>query len=58
MVQRRKHLTSTPIIDVEIALLRKEDQLSPDLVLRDPYLLDFLNLNDHYVELLQGRYVL
>ncbi len=31
-------------------MLRKEDQLSPDLVLRDPYLLDFLKLNDRYME--------
>jgi hypothetical protein len=31
-------------------MLRKEDQLSPDLVFRDPYILEFLNLNDHYIE--------
>jgi hypothetical protein len=30
--------------------LRDEDRLSPDLVFRDPYLLDFLGLKDTYVE--------
>lgn len=30
--------------------LRKEDQLTPDLVFRDPYVLEFLNLNDRYLE--------
>jgi predicted nuclease of restriction endonuclease-like (RecB) superfamily len=52
MLFERTALSKKPesLIDAEIALLRKEDQLSPDLVLRDPYLLDFLNLNDRYVE--------
>ena len=30
--------------------LHKEDQLSTDLVFRDPYVLEFLNLNDRYME--------
>jgi len=34
----------------EIAQLRDEDKLTPDLVFRDPYFLDFLNLNDTYNE--------
>ena len=34
----------------ELDLLREEDKLSPDLVFRDPYLLDFLNLKDAYSE--------
>ena len=34
----------------ELDLLREEDKLSPDLVFRDPYLLDFLNLKDTYSE--------
>jgi predicted nuclease of restriction endonuclease-like (RecB) superfamily len=52
MLFERTALSKKPesLIDAEIALLRKEDQLSPDLVLRDPYLLGFLNLNDRYVE--------
>lgn len=33
-------------------MLRDEDQMSPDLVFRDPYVLDFLNLKDTYVEIL------
>jgi len=34
----------------ELAALRDEDKLSPDLVFRDPYLLDFLGLKDTYGE--------
>jgi YhcG PDDEXK nuclease domain len=34
----------------EISSLRKQDQASPDLVFRDPYLLDFLGLKDAYRE--------
>jgi predicted nuclease of restriction endonuclease-like (RecB) superfamily len=34
----------------ELARLRTADQLSPDLVFRDPYLLDFLGLKDTYSE--------
>lgn len=34
----------------ELAALREEDTLTPDLVFRDPYLLDFLGLRDTYSE--------
>ncbi len=34
----------------ELAALRATDQLSPDLVFRDPYFLDFLGLKDTYSE--------
>ena len=34
----------------ELATLRDEDKLGPDLVFRDPYLLDFLGLKDTYSE--------
>jgi len=34
----------------ELEVLRKEDQMTPDLVFRDPYLLNFLNLADTYSE--------
>ncbi len=37
-------------IDAEIASLRETDQLTPDLIFRDPYLLDFLGLHDGYSE--------
>jgi predicted nuclease of restriction endonuclease-like (RecB) superfamily len=34
----------------ELAALREEDKLTPDLVFRDPYFLDFLGLADTYSE--------
>ena len=34
----------------ELASLRDQDRLSPDLVFRDPYVLDFLGLKSHYEE--------
>jgi predicted nuclease of restriction endonuclease-like (RecB) superfamily len=35
---------------MEIKALREEDKLTPDLVFRDPYVLDFLQLKDTYSE--------
>lgn len=34
----------------ELQTLREEDQLSPDLVFRNPYVLDFLGLKDIFLE--------
>jgi predicted nuclease of restriction endonuclease-like (RecB) superfamily len=34
----------------DLARLREEDRLTPDLVFRDPYVLDFLRLHDTYGE--------
>lgn len=34
----------------ELAALRDEDRMTPDLVFRDPYVLDFLGLADTYAE--------
>ena len=34
----------------ELSTLRSEDKLTPDLVFRDPYMLDFLDLKDAYSE--------
>ncbi len=34
----------------ELEALREEDRMTPDLVFRDPYLLDFLNLADTFSE--------
>jgi len=34
----------------ELKALREEDRLSPDLVFRDPYVLDFLGLKNSYAE--------
>lgn len=35
---------------IELAQLRDQQKVSPDLLLRDPYILDFLNLQDRYTE--------
>jgi hypothetical protein len=35
---------------MELQQLRDEDKLTPDLVFRDPYILDFLGLKDTYAE--------
>ena len=34
----------------ELLALREEDRVTPDLVFRDPYFLDFLGLKDQYAE--------
>ena len=38
------------LVRQELAALRDEDRMSPELVFRDPYLLDFLGLADTYSE--------
>jgi len=38
------------VAQAELEMLRKEDHLKPNLVFRDPYILEFLNLNDRYLE--------
>lgn len=38
------------VVRRELAALREEDRLSPELVFRDPYFLDFLGLTDAYEE--------
>ena len=40
----------TKLIQRELSRLHRSDRLSPDLVFRDPYVLDFLNLKDTYAE--------
>lgn len=40
----------TELIEQELNNLKKEDQLSPDLIFRDPYLLDFLGLPRTFLE--------
>lgn len=43
-----------PLIAQDLAALRDEDRMTPDLVFRDPYFLDFLGLkSEEHVELLQ-----
>lgn len=52
MLYERTALSKKPakLIRQELATLRDEDKLSPDLVFRDPYVLDFLGLKDTYAE--------
>lgn len=52
MLFERTALSKKPelLTQIELDGLRKEDQLTPDLVFRDPYVLEFLGLDDRYVE--------
>jgi predicted nuclease of restriction endonuclease-like (RecB) superfamily len=52
MLYERTALSRKPaeLARQELANLRTADQLSPDLVFRDPYFLDFLGLKDTYAE--------
>jgi predicted nuclease of restriction endonuclease-like (RecB) superfamily len=38
------------LIERDIKALRDEDRLSPDMVFKDPYFLDFLGLTDRHIE--------
>jgi predicted nuclease of restriction endonuclease-like (RecB) superfamily len=52
MLYERTALSKKParLIQQELAALRTKDQLTPDLVFKDPYVLDFLGLRDTYSE--------
>ncbi|MFA7403198.1 MAG: PDDEXK nuclease domain-containing protein [Pelobacteraceae bacterium] len=52
MLFERTALSKKPatLIEHEIAELRAEDRLTTSMVLKDPYILDFLGLNDRYLE--------
>jgi predicted nuclease of restriction endonuclease-like (RecB) superfamily len=52
MVYERTAVSKKPedVIRAEIAALRDEDRLTPDIVFRDPYFLDFLGLPQQYRE--------
>jgi predicted nuclease of restriction endonuclease-like (RecB) superfamily len=52
MLFERTALSRKPakLAAMELRQLREEDKLTPDLVFRDPYLLDFLRLKDTYAE--------
>jgi predicted nuclease of restriction endonuclease-like (RecB) superfamily len=52
MLFERTALSRKPanLIEHELEMLRDEDKMTPDLVFRDPYLLDFLGLKDTYAE--------
>jgi predicted nuclease of restriction endonuclease-like (RecB) superfamily len=52
MLYERTAISRKPdeLIRQELEVLRDEDRMTPDLVFRDPYLLDFLGLEDTYSE--------
>jgi predicted nuclease of restriction endonuclease-like (RecB) superfamily len=52
MLYERTALSQKPdeLIQSELDALRETDQLSPDLVFRDPYFLDFFGLKDQFQE--------
>ena len=52
MLFERTALSKKPdeLIRQELDSLRSEDRLTPDMVFRDPYFLDFLGLKDRYLE--------
>jgi predicted nuclease of restriction endonuclease-like (RecB) superfamily len=52
MLFERTALSRKPekLAAMELKQLREEDKLTPDLVFRDPYILDFLGLRDSYAE--------
>jgi len=52
MLYERTALSKKPdkLARLELRALREEDRMSPDLVFRDPYLLDFLGLKGAYQE--------
>ena len=52
MLYERTALSRKPedTIRQDLTQLRDEQKISPDLLLRDPYILDFLNLRDRYTE--------
>ena len=52
MLFERTAISKKPedVVKRELAALRDEDKLTPDLVFRDPYILDFLGLKDSYGE--------
>ena len=52
MLFERTALSKKPakLAEMELKQLRDEDKLTPELVFRDPYFLDFLGLKDTYAE--------
>jgi predicted nuclease of restriction endonuclease-like (RecB) superfamily len=50
MLYERTAKKPAKLAEQELKALRDEDKLTPDLVFRDPYFLDFLGLKDTYAE--------
>ena len=52
MLYERTAVSKKPeeLIEKDLAALREEDKLTPNLVFRDPYFLDFLGLKDTFLQ--------
>ena len=52
MLYERTAISRKPeeVIRHELATLREQDLLTPEIIFRDPYVLDFLGLKDRYLE--------
>ncbi|XXT62577.1 PDDEXK nuclease domain-containing protein [Sorangium sp. So ce590] len=52
MLYERTALSRKPkaVVEAQLAALRAEDQVSPEMLLKDPYVLDFLGVQDRYLE--------
>lgn len=52
MLYERTAISKKPeeLAKEELTALREEDKLTPDLIFRDPYILDFIGLKDRYLE--------
>lgn len=52
MLFERTAISKKPeeLVKEELTALREEDKLTPDLIFRDPYILDFIGLKDRYLE--------
>src|SRR5262249_9070409 len=52
MLYERTALSRKPerVVEAQLAALRAEDRITPEMVLKDPYVLDFLGVADRYVE--------
>jgi predicted nuclease of restriction endonuclease-like (RecB) superfamily len=52
MLYERTALSRKPeaVVEAQLAALRDEDQLTPEMILKDPYILDFLGVADRYLE--------
>ncbi len=52
MLYERTAISRKPekLIEKELLAMRKKNQMSQDLIFRDPYFLDFINLSDTYSE--------
>ncbi len=53
MLYERTALSRKPdqLAQQDLAILRSRGKVGPALVFKDPYVLDFLDLKDHYLEL-------